>query len=53
MSHSPMRFGRVLIVEVSGIGMEGGEDVGIELFLIHKYRGGQYWCIETCSAEGN
>ena len=48
-----MRFGRVLIVEVSEIRMEGGEDVGIELFLIHKYCGGQYWYIETCSVKGN
>ena len=48
-----MRFGRFLIVKVSGIGMEGGEDVRIELFLIHKYCGGQYWYIETCSAKGN
>ena len=48
-----MRFGRVLIVEVNGIGMEGRENVGLELFLIHKYCGGQYWCIETCSVKGN
>ena len=36
-----MRFGRGLMVDVSGIGMKGSENVGMELFLVHEYCGGQ------------
>ena len=40
-----MRFGRGLMINVSGIRMEGGEDVRMELFLVHKYCGSQNWFV--------
>ena len=48
-----MRFRRELIVRVDGIGRKGTENVGMKLFLVHKYSGRKNWFIKFSSTEGS
>ena len=48
-----MRFRGELIVGVDGIGRKGTKNVGIKLFLVHKYSGSKNWFKEISSMEGS